>query len=200
MKLCKICTLPAKMRATIDRALVEGTTYKAIAARFSTSTRPINQVNLCRHRRHVLPKELIRRAPTSPPEIAVPLLQRVESLYSQSVAIAHAAQAKGEWTAATSGLREARCSVELMGKLTGELGSSSNTNFNLVDMREEQVLAFLNAIAKRAGAPAARTRKLIEDIFGLQPPVINIRFGDPRKELPMVEDTARSNENVPDQR
>jgi|SRR5581483_3181501 len=71
MRLCKVCTLPPEIRARIDAALADGTTYDRIVARFSQVDRPINTMNLSRHRRHLLPKDLVRRAPAPEPETAL---------------------------------------------------------------------------------------------------------------------------------
>jgi hypothetical protein len=180
MRLCKICTLPPKTRAKIDAALVDGITYTRIAARFSSADRPINKVNLCRHRKHLLPKELIRRAPAPKPEVALTLLDRVENLVSESRTIAEAAKTGQQWIAATSALREVRCCVELLGKLSGELSSGINFNsFNFANVTEEQITAFLDAVAKRGGA---RLRELVMERLGQTAPIFAVNFVAPPEE------------------
>jgi hypothetical protein len=48
-------------------------------------------MNLSRHRRHLLPKELVRRAPAPDPEVALSLVERVEGLVAEAKQIAAAA-------------------------------------------------------------------------------------------------------------
>lgn len=178
MRLCKVCTLPPKMRAKIDAALVDGVTYKRIVARFSSEERPISPPNLCRHRKHLLPKELIRQAPAPQPEVALTLLQRVETLVGESRAIAEAAKTGQQWIAATSALREVRCCIELLGKLTGEISPSSINfnNFNFNNLTDEHLEQFLDAVAKRGDA---RLRALVRTKLGTPAPTIQVNFVDP---------------------
>jgi hypothetical protein len=175
MRLCKVCTLPPKMRAEIDAALVDGTTYDRIVARFSQVDRPINTMNLSRHRRHLLPKELVRRAPAPEPEVALSLVQRVEGLMADSKQIAVAAKTGQQWIAATSALREVRCCIELLGKLTGEI-SPANFNFatfNFANLTEDQIGAFLDAIAQRGDD---RIRAMVTAKLGSLAQMIRVSF------------------------
>jgi hypothetical protein len=187
MRLCKICTLPAKLRAKIDAALVDGVTYNRIVARHSKRDRPINTMNLSRHRRHLLPKELVRRAPAPQPEVAATLLERVETLVAESRMIAEAAKTGQQWIAATSALREVRCCVELLGKLSGELSSGVNFNsFNFSNVTEEQIGAFLDAVAKRGDS---RLRALVMEKLGQPAPMFAVKFvAAPEEKEPMCLD------------
>ena len=173
MRICKICCLPAARRAKIDAALVDGVTYKRIAARFSTKMQPINTVNVCLHRKHLLPKDLVRARPAPPPDVALTLLQRVETLVAESRSIAEAAKTGQQWIAATSALREVRCCIELLGKLTGEI-SPANFNFNTFNfatVREEQLAAFLDAATKDA-----RVLGLLMARLGPPTPEVHVNF------------------------
>jgi hypothetical protein len=187
MRLCKICTLPAKMRAKIDAALVDCTTYGRIVTRFSKPDRPINAMNLSRHRRHLLPKELVRRAPAPSPEVATTLLQRVETLVGESRAIAEAAKTGQQWIAATSALREVRCCIELLGKLSGEIspGSINFNNFNFNNLTEEHLGLFLDSVAKRGDA---RIQKLVAEKLGFPAPVVEINFVKVKERCPRCGD------------
>jgi hypothetical protein len=178
-----VCCLPAGRRAKIDTALVDGVTYKKIASRYSTQMQPINTVNLCNHRKHLLPADLVRKAPPPTPEVASTLLQRVESLVAQSRTIAAAAQNGKQWMAATSALREVRCCIELLGKLTGELSSSTNFNFNFLSaggvLREEHMVAFLDAVEKRGTETIDHFKDLVNKRLGLAAPTIYVEFVAP---------------------
>jgi hypothetical protein len=174
------------MRAKIDAALVDGVTYKRIVARFSSAERPISPPNLCRHRKHLLPKELIRQAPAPDPDVALTLIQRIETLVADSKAIAHAAKGQQQWIAATSALREVRCCIELLGKLTGEI--SPNINFHSVNfgnLSADQIEAFWDALQK---AQNARFRHLLMERLGPPAPSIQVHFVDaPQPEPPLLE-------------
>ncbi len=177
--MCKVCCLPPARRAKIDAALVEGVTYKKIARRYSTKTQPINSVNLCNHRKHLLPKDLVRRAPAPAPEVATTLLERVEGLIARVRVIADAAESTQNWIAATSALREARAGLELLGKLTGELSSTTNINFLMGSPSAtlERVTAFLDSIPKWGGsALEQQVRALVVQRFGNPAPIINVKF------------------------
>jgi hypothetical protein len=165
------------MRERIERALVDGVTYAKIVRRFSTAARPLNEVNLCRHRKHLLPKELIRQAPPPQPEVATTLLQRVETLVGESRAIAEAAKTGQQWIAATSALREVRCCIELLGKLTGEISPTSINfnNFNFNNLTDENLGMFLDAVAKRGDA---RIRALVREKLGMPSPIFQVNFVD----------------------
>lgn len=179
MRMCKICCLPAGRRAKIDAALVDGVTYKRIAAKFSTKMQPINSVNLCNHRKHLLPKDLVRKAPAPSPEVSATLLDRIEGLILQSRSIAHAAERSQQWVSATSALREVRCCIELLGKLTGELSSTTNVNFLLGSVTVERVAAFLDSIPKLGGTVLEeKVRAMVVQRFGIMPPHINVEFMD----------------------
>ena len=173
-KICSICLLPKKTRAAIDNALVAGTSYKKIASRF----KKVSVTSLCRHRRHVLPKDLMRSRPAPQPEVALTLLQRVETLVTESRSIAEAAKTGQQWIAATSALREVRCCIELLGKLSGEISPANFNfnNFNFANLGDEQITAFLDALQKPS---AARTLgRLTERMqqLGLRPPEVSINF------------------------
>jgi len=181
MRICKICCLPAATRAKIDAALVDGVTYERIASRFSTKTRTINKGNLCRHRRHLLPADLVRQRPAPAPDVATSLLERVEHLVTESRAIAEAAKGSQQWIAATSALREVRSCVELLGKLSGELSSGVNFNsFNFANVTEDQIGAFLDAVRKRGDA---RIRELVLEKLGTPTPNFAVNFVAPQPEV-----------------
>lgn len=171
-KLCAVCVLPAKTRDAIDRALVSGKTYKKISERFK---RRVSTFALYRHRKHLLPKDLVRQAPPPKPEVATNLLDRVESLINESRGIAEAAKRGEQWVAASAALREVRACLELLGKLTGQLSSGININFSHGNFSEDQLTAFFDSIRKKPDTMALFFR-LLDERIGHRPPVFNIQF------------------------
>src|SRR3954454_5673335 len=79
-KLCAVCVLPAKTRDAIDRALINGQTYKNISQRFK---RRVSIFALCRHRKHLLPKDLVRQDQLPKPEPPTTLQAQGESPTAQ---------------------------------------------------------------------------------------------------------------------
>jgi len=84
MRMCTICCLPADRRAKIDAALIDGRlTYKKISTRFSTKTQPIRPANCCFHRKHLIPADLVRKAPPPSPEVAPRTADTIEESKSK---------------------------------------------------------------------------------------------------------------------
>ena len=195
-KLCAVCVLPAKTRDAIDRALVQGQTYRSISQRFK---RRVSIFALCRHRKHLLPKDLVRQAPPPKPEAATTLLERVENLILESRGIAEQAKHGKQWIAASGALREVRACLELLGKLSGQLSSGVNINFFNGQISEEQLTSFLNNLQKRPEAWKLFQQLVEEKMRHLCPPRVHIHFvesdgqGRPtRPTPPMLESSLNS--------
>jgi hypothetical protein len=192
MKLCKICLLPAAARKKIDAALLEGVAYKEIARKFTKYKFSYGSVG--RHRRHILPEDVIRKAPLPPPEVGRTLLERVETLVSESRSIAENAKNGQQWVAATSALREVRCCIELLGKLTGEISSVNFNTFNFanVALGEEQLTALLEGLQKRPQVWDLFTRLLHEKFPVLRAPTISVNFVEPETSIERVDADLRA--------
>jgi hypothetical protein len=173
MKLCKICLLPTATRKKIDALLFQGVAYKTITQKFGHGKFSYGSVG--RHRRHLLPEDVIRKAPPPPPETGRSLLDRVETLVTESRTIANAAKTQQQWVAATSALREVRCCLELLGKLTGEISSINFNTFNFANivLNEEQLCAILENVKSRPQIRGVFTRLLSEKFPFLCAPVLN---------------------------
>jgi hypothetical protein len=157
------------------RALLEGVAYKEIARKFSKYKFSYGSVG--RHRRHLLPDDLIRKAPPPEPEVALSLVQRIENLVAESKQIAAAAKTQQAWIAATSALREIRACLELLGKLSGEIspGNINFDNFNFATLTDDQIGAFLDAVAKRGDD---RIRAMVTAKLGSTLPTVHVNFVD----------------------
>lgn len=114
MKACSICNHAE--RAEIDRALIESVPLRTIEARHHGTTRSA----LDRHRKHI-PAALTQARRAIEASAADSLLSRVEKLLSRSERLLDQAEAAQEWTGAVAAAREIRSSLELLGKLRGEL-------------------------------------------------------------------------------
>lgn len=178
MRVCKVCGLPKRTRAAIDRALVAGKTFTWIADKFSSEENTVSRCSVFRHSRHALALNPAGQRPRNkPPEpdAAKSLLDRVENLVTESKAIAAEAKSEKQWVAATSALREVRCCIELLGKLSGEL--STSINFNLIQINENNMDGFLNAVSRQG--PLA-VRALVDEVTrrfpALGPPPVHVHF------------------------
>lgn len=174
--MCKICLMPAPTRKRIDAELYLGTSYKKIAAKFSTKARSFSHVAVFRHRQHLIPQDVRRTPPPSDPQVATTLLGRVEHLIAEFRSIADATKAQQPpW--AIAAMKEIMHGLEMIGKITGEI-SPANFNFNhfnFANVGEEQIGAFWDALQKPS---AARARGLLMARLGLRPPDVQINFVD----------------------
>jgi hypothetical protein len=126
--LCTTCRHP--QRAQIDEALVTGeAALQEIGQQYGLSTAAI-----FRHKAHI-PAALVAAKQAQEASAATTLLDRVETLIDDCRMIAKGAQRAKQWTAATTALREVRCCLELLGKLSGELQQGP-----LVSSQQNQVL------------------------------------------------------------
>jgi hypothetical protein len=112
------------------------------------------------------------------PEIATSLLERIERLIIETRTIAAAAKKERQWISAVAALKEVRACLELLGKLTGEISSSSATNFNFLNLSEANVTAMLDAVAAKGDLAMAGLRALVHQKLGNAPPVFSVQFMD----------------------
>jgi hypothetical protein len=198
-KPCTVCSLPKSKRNAIDSALVEGKTYSWIANRFSSAERTVSRSVVFRHSRHALAPPKGRRLPTASRELLPPprptatpsdagrsLVDRVETLLLESKAIAAEAKSAQQWIAATAALREVRCCIELLAKLSGEL-ASANVNFMSIDITHERALEFLIACETRGPQLTDYVTKQVAKRFGFNPPEVHVHFLEAKaKDAPVL--------------
>jgi hypothetical protein len=106
MRACKVCTHPE--RAKIEDHILRHEPHQKIGDWSGLSLHSV-----WRHSKH-LGRSLVVKGD-------LPLVGRVEGLLSRLERISEAAQTAKNWSAATSALREVRCSLELIAKLTGQI-------------------------------------------------------------------------------
>jgi hypothetical protein len=117
---CTICT--HERRAEIDAALLDGEPYRVIAIRCEASASAVQ-----RHREH-LPSFIVKAHEAQEVAQADTLLEQVRSLQTRALSILDKAEDAGDLRTAVSAIREARATVELFAKLSGELQQEGTIN------------------------------------------------------------------------
>ena len=112
---CSICT--HEEAHMINVALVSREPYRAISRRFGVSKDALK-----RHSGEHIPKLLVEASRAVEVSNADDLLGRVEDLQGRTLAILEAAEQTGELRTALAAIREARGNLELVGRITKELG------------------------------------------------------------------------------
>ena len=189
-KPCTICSLPVKKRDAINTALLECRSFTWIASHYSTPGRTVSRSAVYRHSLHSLKAPAtgqrlrsgreLKDPPPSPPlsTAGKSMLERVESLLLESKAIAEQAKTERQFLSAVSALREVRCCIELIAKLSGEI-ASSNINFFNIDITQERTLEFLLAAEQKGDHIINYMRKQFGQRFGMPPPATVIEFLSP---------------------
>ena len=111
---CSVCKSEAK--EAVDRALVAGESNRVIASQYGLS-----QAAVGRHSQNHLSATLVAAAEAQGLAHGANLLDRVNGLVDKAMASVERAEAKGDERAVQGGIREARHSLELTGRITGEL-------------------------------------------------------------------------------
>ncbi len=111
---CSICS--HECLEEINRALVEGTEFPALVAKYRVS-----KDALSRHKANHLPATLAKAQEAEEASRAGDLLLQVRALQSKTLSILLAAEGAGDLRTALGAIREARSNVELLARLQGEL-------------------------------------------------------------------------------
>ena len=120
-RVCSICT--HSQRSEIDRALVEGATYRTIADRFGLS-----ETALKRHKSEHLPGHVAKAQEAAQVADADDLLQQLKALRNRAIRILQKAETAGDYRTALAGIREARGCIEVLMEVEGELDRRGVTN------------------------------------------------------------------------
>src|SRR5688500_16691037 len=110
---CAICQHDE--RRAIDKTLVSGTPYPAIAAKYGVSPD-----NVRRHRAH-LPLRLVKAAEAAEVADADALLAHLQSLQRRTLSVLDQAEAEGKLPVALMAIAQARANLEVLGKLLGAI-------------------------------------------------------------------------------
>ena len=125
---CRIHAMPCKTcshrdRTTIDQLIVSGTALRPISARFGLSLGSLHRHKTCI--KQVLAAAM-RSGEGERQEHAKSLLSRVEELISEAQDVCRLAKADKKFAAASNALNSVGRSLELIGKLTGEIAAPVN--------------------------------------------------------------------------
>src|SRR5687768_15051314 len=120
-RVCTVCTHGE--RAAIDSALVAGEVFRTIAHRFALS-----EDALKRHKREHLPARMAKAQEAAEVAQAGTLLDEAKALRSKAYSLLLSAERAGDLRTALAGVREARCCLELLAKLVGELDERPQVN------------------------------------------------------------------------
>jgi hypothetical protein len=185
MAMCTICLLPPALRNKVDTALFAGVGYRKISARYSTKMRKFSHVAVCRHRKHLIPRDVRRQPPPPDPKVAGTLLERIEGMIEEFRSIANATrQQQPPW--AIAAMKEIMRGLEMIGKMTGEIPSGGGINFNFVNgnLTEDQLGSFLDALKKRGPETVSLFSRLAEERLGLfSPPQLHVHFRSPEDRI-----------------
>ena len=132
---CSICKSEAK--EAVDQALVAGCSLRDIAGQYGLSKSALD-----RHSQDHLSATLVAATASRKLAHGEKLLDRVNGLVDKAMASVERSEAKGDERAVQGGIREARHSLELTGRITGELRES----------RDAAPPSALDAIIKLASA------------------------------------------------
>ena len=114
---CTVCTHEAK--EAIDQALVAGGSRRTIANQYGLSDAAVG-----RHRENHLPTTLVKAAEAQDEAHGSRLLDQAQGLVDEALASMERSKAAGKEKDVLGGIREARHSLELTGRITGELRES----------------------------------------------------------------------------
>lgn len=111
---CSVCHHPD--RDAIDRHLAQGGLNRRVATAHS-----LTESSVRRHRANHLPATLLKAHEAAEVSRADDLLAQVQALLDRALAILSRAEEAGDHRTSLSAIREARGTLELLGRLTGEL-------------------------------------------------------------------------------
>lgn len=113
---CKTCTHPAKEE--IDKALLAGTAYRSVAKQYEASP-----PSVYRHQQDHLPAAMVKAVEAAAVAHGGTLLEQLQGLQAKVLGILTKAESAGDLRTALMAVREMRGTLELVGKVTGELVS-----------------------------------------------------------------------------
>jgi hypothetical protein len=118
---CSVCTHPDVN--LINERMLTGVSVRAIAEEFD-----IGRMAVQRHRHNHLPHELVKSKKLQEMAAADDLVTRIESLYEKAIHLITIAEKDKKYQPAVSAIKEARSSLELLAKISGELKTGTTIN------------------------------------------------------------------------
>ncbi len=150
---CTVCDHPE--RHSIDEALVTGAPYRSVAKRFVLS-----ESSVYRHKTEHLPAHLLKAREAEEVAQADDLLDQVRNLQAHALDILERAEKAGDLRTALAAISQARGSLELLGKLAGELDERPVVNLNVSPEWLELRAEIVGALEPHPAAHRALLRAL----------------------------------------
>lgn len=151
---CSICT--HLRRDQIDSDIVRGEPFRRIATQ-----RGVTEQAVRRHAATHLPAALVKAQDAGELVRASTLLDELRGLHARVLAILTTAESEGDLRAATGAIREARSTIELLAKLTGQLEERPEINVVLSPEWVTIRVAILEALEPFPVARAAVGERLL---------------------------------------
>ncbi len=152
---CLICAHPK--RAEIDQALVDGVSFRNVTLRYGMSIATVS-----RHRAAHLPSVMAKGKEADEVAHADTLLAQIKDLKERALSILTKAEVAKSWSVALGAIREARQTLELLCKISGELDERPQVNILVstawINLRGE----ILQALSAFPEARAAVAKRLVE--------------------------------------
>lgn len=120
-KKCSVCTHPDVQ--LINERMLSGVSVRKIAEEFN-----LGRESVQRHRHNHLPHELVKSRKIAEMVAADSLIDRIEGLYDKAIKIMELAEKDGKYQPAVSAIQQARSSLELLAKISGELKTGTTIN------------------------------------------------------------------------
>lgn len=155
---CSVCHHPA--RDAIDLELAQGGLNRRVA-----EAQGLTETSVRRHRANHLPATLLKAHEAREAARADDLLAQVKALLDRALAILSRAEEAGDHRTSLSAIREARGTLELLGRLTGELQGAQAVAIAHVEVETragqvvenlERFRAVLQKMADAGALPAPR--------------------------------------------
>lgn len=121
MAKCSVCNHDD--REAIDKAILDGVTFRDIGQEYDLSPAAIS-----RHKKDHLPAVLVKAQEASEVAHADTLLDQVRSLQAKALGILAEAEKAQDYRTALMAIREARHNLELLAKLMGDLQQEGTIN------------------------------------------------------------------------
>lgn len=118
-KKCLVCTSPDKDE--INNKLVSGLSVRKVGEMYGISHGAIQQ-----HRANHLPGELVKSKQLQDVNAATDLVEKIEDLYQKAYGLIDKAEKNKSFTGVAALIREARNSLELLARVTGDLKSGTH--------------------------------------------------------------------------
>jgi hypothetical protein len=118
-KKCLVCT--SEDKDAINAKLIAGLSVRAVGEEYNISKSAISY-----HRTKHLPRDLVKSKQLAEVDAANQLVERIESLYERALKLLNVAEKDRKFAPAVSAIREARASLELLARISGELKSGTH--------------------------------------------------------------------------